>query len=394
MEEKDFQFSEKDQKVSHHNAENFIKTINDNINITPSLEKADEINNKFNKQIYTKSAHSSDLTSVSFSQADNLSQISDDKLISSNESKLNIKNDIEFIDKTLSYFSGYENYFFKVAPEKFLEYKNTRNYLPKRRRKINEYKYKYRENCNINMAFPYYNYFDENYWNNNYNYNTIRNNIFDYSMNSINGNIFYIAYNNLFFNYPNTQFDNNSNNYNNKKEDQKINNENNNNSSDKEILNNNNKELKPKENDNDNEVEIVPINNKKNDIIDDEQDSIYIIKKRNYKNNNNHKKTIINKKKEETTITEKKYYNHKGYKDYKDYNYNNSNTRYKNNFYSYNDSMPKNRMDDSYKYKGKYRDNNYINNINGAFDKRRKNYYVENTFYKKKHHKEIFGKYY
>ena len=77
---------------------------------------------------------SSDSISNSISQIENLSQTSETSqhnsyAISSNlvfSKDYNCKEDEEY-----SYYFGIENYFYNIMPEKFSEYKKTKNYLPK-----------------------------------------------------------------------------------------------------------------------------------------------------------------------------------------------------------------------------------------------------------------------
>ena len=84
---------------------------------------------------------SSDSTSISLSQTENLSQSSEPSPVIPNinnfqkiYSNENIQKDL-FQEEEMNFFYGVENYFLKLMPEKFSEYKKTKNYLPKNKKR-------------------------------------------------------------------------------------------------------------------------------------------------------------------------------------------------------------------------------------------------------------------
>ena len=93
--------------------------------------------NSTQKEYFIKRRKSSDLTSVSLCPTDDISITSENFFIQ-NESKQSsyINDSNEIMEKpdenVLGYFYGIEKYFRMMSPEKFHEYKKTRNYLPKR----------------------------------------------------------------------------------------------------------------------------------------------------------------------------------------------------------------------------------------------------------------------
>ena len=260
---------------------------------------------------------SSDSTSISLSNEENITQASEISLLCpyannaiNQNNNINITNSNDGCQEKLNYFYGIEKYFFNVMPDKFSEYKKSKNYLPKNNNNINEEDIKELENeavdeNNIQMV------------DNKFNNNCIANDNFY----PIFGNIFYYTYNNLYFNYQNQNIRNNNDNTNNYSNINKI------------IY----QETKEKKKEN-----IIPKEEKRknlnNDFVksNDEQDiNIYIIKKikKNCKKNNvsnkNNKNNKNNYNYSETINHNYKYsknnnYNYK-YKKYINYNYKNSN---------------------------------------------------------------------
>ena len=78
---------------------------------------------------------SSDSTSISISQIENLSQTSETSHNNSYTINSNLVFSKDFNSKedeeNSYYFFGIEKYFFNLMPEKFSEYKKSKNYLPK-----------------------------------------------------------------------------------------------------------------------------------------------------------------------------------------------------------------------------------------------------------------------
>lgn len=205
------------------------KVIPNDLNEKTQNMKSEYYSNKFSKEIIQEDAKkkalieptsinvnleiidrkkSSDSTSNSISQIENLSQTSESSQpnsygISSNlifSKDSNNKEDEEII----YYYYGTENYFFKIMPEKFSEYKKTKNYFPKNEIIKNEEKIIEKDEDNKNIEkeeekeclkeneekkeeFRY-----------NQNNNKKRNNL-NYQ---ILGNMFYYNYNLFYFNCP------------------------------------------------------------------------------------------------------------------------------------------------------------------------------------------------
>jgi hypothetical protein len=352
MEEKNYQISE-EGNISNYNYEEFIRIIKkEDVNISLKPYKLDEIDytKENQKENLINSIQCSEMTSMSLSQAENLSQISDN-LFLPNELKQNNLPEIKNEEKNIDYFFGYENYFRGLFPEKFDEYKTSRNYLPKKQRDGNK-----TQNCenniyndvNINETQNELNEQEENKIDINTNFQ-FDNNFYYYPMN---GNIFYYLYNNFYTNYVNAQIS---------------------------ILPEEMEKKSPKLEDNiiikEEEIEKLNKNEtgremdlkqeykyQKNNDEEIEYENIYIIRRKNVRNNynNNIKKKFIKQEKSECP-NEKK--------NYKEYNYYNNN---KNNYY----------------YKNNNNDN--YTKFNGNYDKRKRRFNYENNFYKKTYHKTIY----
>lgn len=353
MEEKNYQNSE-EENFSNYNYEEFVRIIKkEDVNTSPKPDKLDEIDytKENQKENLINSIQSSEMTSMSLSQAENLSQTSDNIYIPNESKQNNLSPEIKIEEKNVDYFFGYENYFRELFPEKFDEYKTSRNYLPKKQRDPNKnqnYENSFSNSININETQNEFNNQEENKIdiNNNFQFG---NNFYYYPMN---GNFFYYLYNNFYINYSNAQssippeeIEKNSP----KLDDNAIIKE---------------EEIK-KLNKNETEQKIDIKHENKNEKNDDEgeYENIYIIKRKNVRNNynNNIKKKYIKQEKPERP-NEKR-----NNKDYNFYNINN-----KNNYY----------------YKNNNNDN--YTKFNGNYDKRKIRFNYENNFYKKKYHKEIY----
>lgn len=353
MEEKNYQNSE-EENFSNYNYEEFVRIIKkEDVNTSPKPDKLDEIDytKENQKENLINSIQSSEMTSMSLSQAENLSQTSDNIYIPNESKQNNLSPEIKIEEKNVDYFFGYENYFRELFPEKFDEYKTSRNYLPKKQRDPNKnqnYENSFSNSININETQNEFNNQEENKIdiNNNFQFG---NNFYYYPMN---GNFFYYLYNNFYINYSNAQssippeeIEKNSP----KLDDNAIIKE---------------EEIK-KLNKNETEQKIDIKHENKNEKKDEEgkYENIYIIKRKNVRNNynNNIKKKYIKQEKPERP-NEKR-----NNKDYNFYNINN-----KNNYY--------------------YKNNNNDNyaKFNGNYDKRKRRFNYENNFYKKKYHKEIY----
>ena len=139
---------------------------------------------------------SSDSTSISNSLMENLSQTSESSCIYSSNNNLNNNSQKEFQKKeeeSYNYFFGIEKYFFKIMPEKFNDYKKSKNFLPKSLNKQKEEKKddekKENEDKDNNCKI-------ENH-NMNKNLSNIQNNIYYPTY----GNLFYLPCNPFCFNY-------------------------------------------------------------------------------------------------------------------------------------------------------------------------------------------------
>ena len=339
MEENFEQISE-GENYPNYNYEEFVRTITKEDNTISKRNKFEEYEYKdYQKEFYFNSTQSSDVTSISFSQTENLSQTSENIFISG-DSKQNVGLDTQ---KQLNYFYGIENYFRKIEPEKFEEYKNSRNFLPKKRRDNNINNIKNEKNPKISLNDS-----EENKnSSNNFQY---PNNIYYYP---VNGNMIYYIYNNFYLNFLNIQ-------------QAQAGNKNNENIKIKEENKNEKiQEEEKKEGKKDKHNEIDKRENKKITEIKDEYDNIYIIKKKNIKKNNNN--MIQNDKDNYYKNNKQERNNEKRYKD-KNYNYHYYNSKNNSNYYN----------------------NDGYNKYNGNKGKRNKKFYFENNFYKKKYHNDIY----
>ena len=90
------------------------------------------------------------------SQVDTLSQTSDSSIPLSNkrEKKNSVNKGFLFENKLISFYLGYEEYYRQLMPEKFSEYKKSKNYLSK-----NSYLKKIEQNNYFNYTNEYINYF-------------------------------------------------------------------------------------------------------------------------------------------------------------------------------------------------------------------------------------------
>jgi len=306
----------KDQISSNFISQKFEK------NNFKNKKRIEEIEKKENQKELTQTENelidrkkSSDSTSIATSQIDTLSQNSESSLFFSNiinQKDLN-KNENEE-EVVINYYDGIESYFFNIMPEKFINYKKTKNFLPKNRFKEKEEKIIQKQNENENIKDD-----DKIIKNNKFNQNSfqINQNPLYYAPFT---NLFYCAYNPFYFNYPYTKISNKDLNQTNDKErkniEQEIKNE--------DIINNNiSKEGQEKEQEQELEQE-----------QDQEEDVIYIIKKqkknknynKNYykdkeqRNNKDNKNKILNININKKNINDKYQYKHKN--NYKIYNYN------------------------------------------------------------------------
>ena len=348
MEEKNYQNSE-EENFSNYNYEEFVRIIKkEDVNTSPKPDKLDEIDytKENQKENLINSIQSSEMTSMSLSQAENLSQTSDNIYIPNESKQNNLSPEIKIEEKNVDYFFGYENYFRELFPEKFDEYKTSRNYLPKKQRDPNKnqnYENSFSNSININETQNEFNNQEENKIdiNNNFQFG---NNFYYYPMN---GNFFYYLYNNFYINYSNIHPPSSSD-----VEDEKFEKDVHTTKKEEEIQNKIQDETKLKTEE--------KTGNENNTDKEGEYENIYIIKRKNVRNNYINNKKKYNKQERQERPKEKKYKN-----DYNHYNYNNKNNCYYNN----NDSYTK---------------------FNGNFDKRKKKYKYENNFYSKKYHKEIY----
>ena len=342
MEEKLCQISE-EETCSNYNYEEFVRTISKEDKFPTNHNKTEKLENKYyQKEFLINNIQSYDVTSISLSQTENTSQTSENIFSNQNGISENPK-ETKFNENEFNYYFGVENYFRKIYPEKFDEYKSSRNFLPKNRKDININKFQ----NNLSQT-P----IEENQMNNN-NINNFQygNNLYYYPINGINGNIIYCIYNNFYFNFLNTQ-------------SQPTNKNDKNQANNNTEKNFNQKEEDKKEKEKENFNKIKDNENLKQDKIEDEYESVYIIKRKNNKSNSNSNRK--NNKMNFCKTLKQERPKEKMCKD-KDYNYHNYNNR--SNYYYNNDNF---------------------NKFNGNYDKRRKKFYGENNYYKKKYHKETY----
>ena len=299
-------------------------------------------NNKFsyiNRQ-------SSDLTSASSTTSETFSQTSEILYLP-----------LYYIIKPIkrqNFFDEIIDYFKKTEPEKFHDYKKSKNFLPKmKKEKVKEF------NCentnNINIVNSNSNNNQNNKVNNNY-YVQIGNNTYN---NIYNGNVIYYVYNNFYFYYPVNKLQTGKEKNINKDIEIK---------KDKDVEKEGNKNNKE-------EKEEIKEEREKNDI------EIIYVGKKTEKNRDMFDEKNYNKKKD--NIYYKKNYNNEKKDDDKeffdDYKYRN-----RKDYYLYNEPID----DRIYpnKYRGKYELYERYNKFNGNFGGRRKKFFDENNFYKRKYY--------
>lgn len=309
------------------------------------------------KVIYSKSRHSSDLISNSYTPTEALSHTSE---LIPNEPKpnkiINVLN-----ENTYNYLNGIENYFKRTEPQKFIEYKYSKNFLKKGGDEIIDY-HVY-ETSDINI--PSQNQIINNEINMNDYYAEAINNYYN---NFFNGNIIYYIYNNYYVNYPyskpateiavnNKITEKTENKIIEKKEKSKR-------SDDKEKKEE--KEI-PKKNDN---IEIIK--GKNEDKKEEKNERTHYNKR--YSKINYHKQ--YSKKSDEIKMEhfEQKEFKDKDYHDYR----NKDNSFYYNSFQS--------RLYYSNNYRRKCINYEYNNKFNANWDKRKKYFYGEKNIYKKKYY--------
>ena len=313
-----------------------------------------------NKEYYTKSRHSSDLSSLSCTQTDAFSQNSENFNFQVNESSSQNPSYLSYHknyfegEHTINYFDNIIKHFIKTEPEKFLKYKNTKNFLPKRKREnidnqCNDNNNKYSNSINQynneerNIPKPIY-------------YIQVDNSIYNQI---INGNIVYYICNNYF--YP--VFLNQQNIENNIiKSDDKIEiceNKIQENEADKHNVEEKeeNKEA-PKIND----IEIIKVKKDKNKIEDN-----YLFKKRN-------KKCQIKESSKENKDIDIEYYESNKYRKKNEFNIYDRTFAQKT-FSSYHNG--------TYKQKGHY---NKFNN----FGSNAKHFFPENKFHRNKYYQHMY----
>ena len=299
-------------------------------------------NNKFsyiNRQ-------SSDLTSASSTTSETFSQTSEILYLP-----------LYYIIKPIkrqNFFDEIIDYFKKTEPEKFHDYKKSKNFLPKmKKEKVKE------SNCentnNINIVNSNSNNNQNNKVNNNY-YVQIGNNAYN---NIYNGNIIYYVYNNFYFYYPVNKLQTGKEKNINKDIEIK---------KDKDVEKEGNKNNKE-------EKEEIKEEREKNDI------EIIYVGKKTEKNRDTFDEKNYNKKKD-NIYYKKNYYNEKKDVDiefFDDYKYRN-----RKDYYLYNEPID----DRIYpnKYRGKYKLYERYNKFNGNFGGRRKKFFDENNFYKRKYY--------
>jgi len=313
--------------------------IQNNINKYLSKNNDKENQNKLIKCQFltlTDRERSSDSTSISLSQIESLSQSSESsKFISltNNSQEINSnginKKDLIQEGIIIKFFKETEDYFFKIMPERFSEYKKSKNYLPKSKFNAKEdIEPKIIENQTQKEEYK------------------IEENKFDNSSNLSLNNLYYpvylFQYNSYYNNYPSFNKGKNVDNYSIKQK--------------KEINKNNNSRFLEKYKE-----------NSKDEIEDD--DNIYIIvKQNNFKNHHKNKEKIqknISESSKECNF-HKKNYNCKYFNNYS------QNFIYKNKNHNYNFNKECSFTDDNHhNEQTKY----YYNKNNNYYKRTRKTIY-------------------
>ena len=283
---------------------------------------------------------SNDTLSINGSQAETLSQTSESSFFlsftNSNKSQLNCSKENIQVENKLNvdvpYYFGLEEYYQKIMPEKFIEYKKTKNYLPKFSNTIkNEESFttleqnKSREMNQNSIQFQYRNYFPFPYY-----------------------GIFYQV-NPLMFNHFSKTFINNQ--YNKNKNKNK----------NKKIIKNNSDDDKPIKED---KIEVKQENKKEDKKDNKNEDGNEQIEKKVQKQQKHYSKNI-NKIQHTSNKNNYKRNTDKEYNNQRNSNYNNYNGQYKKNYKK------------NYNYK--YNHYNYYDYND--------NYQNERSFYNNNYHK-------
>ena len=319
-----------------------------------------------NKEYYTKSRNSSDLSSLSSTQSEAFSQNSENFYIKNNIipcQNSNYQKNYISKESNISYFDNIINYFKKTEPEKFVQYKNSKNFLSKRKRENIYNSYNLNSNSNNNLGNQYSNW-EENKSKPIY-YINIDNNVY---YNIMKGNIFCYIYNNYFNTFPINQSncENNTVKSDIKKEIYE-------NTTEEKVIDTNNFEEKEEREEIEEKEEKIetPI---KNDI------EVIKVEKNNNKNEDNYlfakrnTKKIIKESNTENRNIDKEYYETNKYRKRNEFNVNG---------YQF---FPKNFSNN---YRGKYKQYGHYNKFNN-FGINRKNCFIENKFYKNKNYQQMY----
>lgn len=334
-------------KEKFNNERKSEETINNNISKYLSKINDKENQNKLIKCQFmslTDRERSSDSTSISLSQIESLSQSSESsKFIpfTYNSQEIN-SNDINKKDLLqeeiiINYFKETENYFCKIMPESFSEYKKSKNYFLKSEFKEKEkIEQKTIENKTENEEYK----IEENKFNNSHNL----------TLNNLYYPVYLFQYNSYYNNYPSFNKE--------KKVDNCI-------KPKKEII---------KSKDGGGRF-LEKYRENSNDEIEDEENVYIIVKQKNFKNHPKNKEKIqknTNEISKECNF-HKKNYNCKYFNNYnQNYTYKNRNHNYS---YNYNSSM-------NYNKECSFTDGNHNEQIN--------NFYKKNNNYCKRARKIIY----
>ena len=319
--------------------------IQNNINKYPSINNDKEYQNKLLKSQFltlTDRERSSDSTSISLSQIESLSQSSESsKFISltNNSQEINSnginKNDLLQEGIIIKFFKETEDYFSKIMPECFSEYKKSKNYLPKSKfLEKEDIEQKISENQTLNEEYKV----EENKFNN-------CNNL---SLNNLYYPVYLFQFNSYYNNHPSFNKGKNVDNYIKKK---------------KEINKNNNSRF----------LENYRENSK--DEIEDDDNVYIIVKQNNFKNHHKNKEKIQKNIKEiskECNFLKNNYNSNYSNTFIQNYNYKFKNHNYNSNKnYNYNYNKECSFTDDNHNEHTKF----YYNKNNNYCKRTRKTIY-------------------
>lgn len=342
-------------EIKNQKIENIQKNLDDS-----ESQETSQIMDQINPSFITERKKSNDSISICGSLAETtLSQNSESSIFLSftnqNKSQINSTNEnIEIeADKDIPFYYGYEKYYRRLMPEKFDEYKNSKNFLPK-----NSFTNNDESKCNIN---------DNIAMNKNYEINQNQNKF-------QNNNCFYFPYygvycpiNSFYFNHFSKVIINN---YNNKKKDIK------NKKKNDKVNKIYKKDKKDSEEIKKEEIKEVQIDEKVKNKIEPKKEQ-----NEQELNKNEEQKETIN-----TNTNKNKHSNHTNQKNNHKRNMNHENNNKNKNYNNYNKQRYNQNLNRNYNNCSNYYNSNEI------YQEERNRYYY-NNYYNRRYHNKFESKF-